>query len=661
MRIQSDLLQDDFQELKKESKEILGLDGELYPPFGAHQDYVEYQIFDINDNFKERKKSVNYTLEDDKIVLNIGQDLRDAGYNRGSYKVKYYFVRPKAGDSDEIILTKTIDGVSGIVHSGNPELTGVPMGDFYIDDDGQAFTGTSAPIDGDPQPLDIKEYKYKIEAISGDRTEVRIIPQIINNEKYNNDFRKLVSDTNTYRSTKTTQPSNAQIQAAIEEAILNGQDPQDVLANLEGDTGGEISFTGPDSSRIEFNSRIDSVDPGFTQNMRRGKLIVKDAYVIDYTSQPDVKENSSFNIEDPIPELYIQVVKQQGSRVVDYQLYTKDGNIFNPNTNGVQFYWEFGCGHDQETSTSSNASHEYDVDGNFTPTVYVFTPNFSEEVNEIRTSTGRTLLQVDSSPSELPPEATENTEAEEEFIEVPPPMESAYDGYIIKWNGIEQPAPFFSSGPSRATTGTRWWVQNGHTRAIQGGDDGAIIPLRQLTGITSNDDVSVPLEHINDLRIGPNLDFSNFGNPNENEIRKEIKIDWRDPGNPDDFLTNRNAREVQAAIPTTVSVVVNAIFTFQGDVQALSVPDDFSIADISSNVNPESTLNLTGPDAILLNFEIGQEVVLTISPNGPFSSPFNTATINGGGTVNDDINVRTISFTADTDKTIEVVYGAPIQ
>ena len=35
MRIQSDLIQDDYQELKKESKEVLGLEGELYPPFGA--------------------------------------------------------------------------------------------------------------------------------------------------------------------------------------------------------------------------------------------------------------------------------------------------------------------------------------------------------------------------------------------------------------------------------------------------------------------------------------------------------------------------------------------------------------------------------------------------------------------------------------------------
>ena len=141
-------------------------------------------------------------------------------------------------------------------------------------------------------------------------------------------------------------------------------------------------------------------------------------------------------------------------------------------------------------------------------------------------------------------------------------------------------------------------------------------------------------------------------------MTREITIDWRDPGNPDDFLTNRKAREEAALPPPTHSVVITPIFlTFEGNQQDLSVPDEFSIASISSNVNPESTLNLTGPDGILLNFVEGQEVTLTFSPNGPLSSPFNSATIGGGETVNNDINTRTVSFTADSDKTIEVIYG----
>ena len=509
MRIQSDLIQDDFQELKKESKEVLGLEGELYPPFGASQDYVEYQIFDINDNFKERKKSINYTLEDGKIVLNIGQDLRDAGYNRGSYKVRYYFIRPKAGDSEEVVLTKTVNGRPGIIHSGNPELTGVPMGDFYLDDDGQAFVGLVPPADGDPQPLDIKEFKYKIESISGDRTEVRIIPQIIENQKYNETFRKLVSDTNTYRSTKTSMPTQQEINQAVEEALVNGQDPQEILANLEGEAGGEISFTGPDSIRIEFNSRLDNVDNGFTQKMRRGKLVIKNAYITDYSSQPDVSQNSSFNIEDPIPTLYIQSIKQEGTRIVDYQLFTEDGNIFNPNINGVQFYWDFGCGHKQAASTNSNATHEYDVDGNYSPSVYVFTPNFSEEVTELRTPSGRVLNQIDTSLVLTEEQATDDE-----------PIDSVFNGKIIKWDGVTtepQGIPQKISGQA-ATTNSRWYVQDGYRRWIS--SDYNLEKVRELKGLEPENDVELYAVLINQIPAGPSIGggtFSNVTPPNLNE------------------------------------------------------------------------------------------------------------------------------------------------
>jgi len=668
MRVQTDLTQEDFKQLKKESKEVLGLDGELFPPFGATQDFVEFHIFDMSGNFKERSKSENYTLEDGKVVLNIGQDFRDLGYNRGNYRVRYFFVRPNAGSGDEIVLTKTVDGNVGVIHSGNPELTGVPMGEFHIDDEGNAFVGLEPPLEGEALSLDIKEWKYQINTISSDRKEVSLIPQIIDNEKYKENFRKLATDTSTYRSIKTTQPSNAEIQAAIQEAMMTGQNPQDIIANLEGDTGGEISFTGPDSSRVEFNSRIENVDGGFTQTMRRGKLVVKNAYITDYTSQPDVKENSSFDVEQPIPELYIEIVKTPGTRVVDFQLKTKDGGIFNPNINAVQFYWEFGCGHTQEASTNSNASHEYDVDGNYTPSVYVFTPNFSEEISELRTPTGRVVGILDSSPSELPPDASENTQESQDTSEEPLPiLESAYDGKIIAWNGQGSPAPFYSSGPNRAGTGTRWWVQNGHTRAIQGGVNGTIVALRFLTGITSDDDIPVPLQQLNDLRLGPNLDSTVMGNPLENEIQRTIPIDWRSPGNPDDFQTNRNAREAEAALPNTFEVRISGNVTIesQGDpggppdfnTQALEFPEMMVFTQINSNTTAFETPEYEGDEAITMRFEEGQDVVLTFPSAVTLGSQSITLAqmdMSGGQT---NTSARTATFTMNNDKEITLDYG----
>ena len=670
MRVQTDLTQEDFKQLKKESKEVLGLDGELFPPFGATQDYVEFHIFDMSGNFKERGKSENYTLEDGKIVLNIGQDFRDLGYNRGNYRIRYFFVRPKAGSGDEIVLTKTVDGNVGIIHSGNPELTGVPMGEFHVDDEGNAFVGLEPPLEGEALSLDIKEWKYQINAISSDRKEVSLIPQIIDNVKYKENFRKLASDTNTYRSTKTAQPTNAQIQEAIQEAMMTGQDPQDILANLEGDTGGEISFTGPDSSRVEFNSRLENVDGGFTQTMRRGKLVVKDAYITDYTSQPDVNENSSFDVEQPIPELYIEIIKTPGTRVVDFQLKTKDGDIFNPNINAVQFYWEFGCGHTQEASTDSNASHEYDVDGNYTPSVYVFTPNFSEEISELRTPTGRVVGLLDSSPSELPTDGSENTQESQDTSEEPLPiLESAFDGKIIKWNGNGL-APFYSAGNSRSTAGTRWWVQNGHTRALASNSQNLQDALRGLVGQKLEDDIELSRDIINDLRIGPNLDYTNFGNPTENEIQRIINVDWRSPGNPDDFQTNRNAREEQAAIPNTYEVRITGFLTIetQGDDQfdqgfdfetdPLIFPSNMSYTAISSNVSAFETPTYDGDEAILLRFEEGQNVTLTfpsvVNIGGSQSISLSRVDMDGGTT---NSSARTATFTMNGDKEIEIRYG----
>ncbi len=654
MRVQTDLTQEDFKQLKKESKEVLGLDGELYPPFGATQDYVEFHIFDMSGNFKERSKSENYTLEDGKIVLNIGQDFRDLGYNRGNYRVRYFFVRPKAGSGDEIVLTKTVDGNVGVIHSGNPELTGVPMGEFHVDDEGNAFVGLEPPLEGEALPLDIKEWKYQINAISADRKEVSLIPQIIDNLKYKENFRKLAADTSTYRSTKTTQPTNAQIQEAIQEAMMTGQDPQDILADLEGDTGGEISFTGPDSGRVEFNSRIENVDGGFTQTMRRGKLVVKDAYITDYTSQPDVNENSSFNVEQPIPELYIEIIKTPGTRVVDFQLKTKDGSIFNPNINSVQFYWEFGCGHTQEASTNSNASHEYDVDGNYNPSVYVFTPNFSEEISELRTPTGRVVGLLDSSPSELPTDGSENNqESQDTSEESLPILESAFDGKIVGWNGNGL-APFYSAGSSRSSAGTRWWVQNGHTRALASNSQNLQDALRSLVGQELEDDIL----------LSRNLDYTNFGNPTENEIQRIITVDWRSPGNPDDFQTNRNARE-DAEPPINsqqITITGTYIIETQGDpfddrpeFENIDIrfPQNMTYTQIGSNLQPvetptESDTNLT------MFFNSGNNIVLTF-PATVNGEPFTRAEVFGGGTTNNSL--RQVSFDTDSDKEIVLTYG----
>ena len=66
MRINTPLNDNDYRELKKESKEVLGASGYLTPPFGqSTNDYVEVHLLDTDGNFLEKFNSDHTTFEDD--------------------------------------------------------------------------------------------------------------------------------------------------------------------------------------------------------------------------------------------------------------------------------------------------------------------------------------------------------------------------------------------------------------------------------------------------------------------------------------------------------------------------------------------------------------------------------------------------------------------
>jgi hypothetical protein len=294
----------------------------------------------------------------------------------------------------------------------------------------------------------------------------------------------------------------------------------------------------------------------------------------------------------------------------------------------------------------------------------VFTPNFSEEISELRTPTGRVVGLLDSSPSELPTDGSENNqESQDTSEESLPILESAFDGKIVGWNGNGL-APFYSAGSSRSSAGTRWWVQNGHTRALASNSQNLQDALRSLVGQQPEDDILLSRDIINDLRIGPNLDYTNFGNPTENEIQRIITVDWRSPGNPDDFQTNRNARE-DAEPPINsrqISITGTYIIEVQGDpfddrpeFENIDIrfPQNMTYTQIGSNVQPVETPTESGTNLTMF-FNSGNNIVLTFPPsvNG---EPFTRAEVSGGGTTNNSL--RQVSFDLDSDKEIVLTYG----
>ena len=143
------LKEKDYKLLKKENTIVLGESGGPYSPtFGNHiNDTVKFHVYNMSDDYLKSGISENFINDGNGIKLNPGTDLRKIGFTRGNYKIKYYFYRRMAG-SDEVVLTKNVGNDSGIVHSGNPQLTGLPMGAFYVDEDGKVYEGEGPPADG---------------------------------------------------------------------------------------------------------------------------------------------------------------------------------------------------------------------------------------------------------------------------------------------------------------------------------------------------------------------------------------------------------------------------------------------------------------------------------------------------------------------------------
>ena len=663
MRIETSLSPNDYRELKKESKEVLGLSGHLSPPFGqSTNDYVEVHLLDTNDGFIEKFISQHTTFEDDKMVINIGQDLRDRDYDRGDFKVRYNFIRKVAG-GDEIVLTKTVDGKPNIIHSGNPELTGVPMGQFYTDEEGNAFVGESAPANMlDAQPLDLKEWKFKIDEISTSRTEVRIVPQLINNLNYIREFRDLVEPkiyipetawdeyidsyddlSNAWNTIKNDPNASTskwwRPRLEYQDGVTTKKDfgklhytmygySEDRDAN-PGDGGGQISWTGPDSSRLEFNIRREVEDEGFKDTMKGSTITIEKAYIIDYQTRPDVSENDNYQPEGAIPELYIQAVRVENTRTYNYSMYTMDGSVYDPNSQGVQFYWDFGCGHKQEASAEPNASHTYDTDGSYSPSVIVMTPNFQSTIEEVRTTNGRVLDSIDTQIVS--------------FIE---PGVSSLDGKIIRWdcdygNGIPK-----VRSDRAATVNSAWYVQNGYKRTISTGETQNL--LRRLLGSTSTGETV--------LRMGPDGEMVDrtLYSPIDIELDSATIVSL--PLGPDiDSLSFTTGISINESLPQPNMGIYSSpdedVFLgyFEGEEETQTNESDESI---DEGVEPQTVFLSLGS---IYQFDFQdqpQELPYTNNNNQEFDLDFIVNGVNKGNSCYQE-------FEEGTTVSVEIVYDGP--
>ena len=437
----------DFKLLKKEGMGILGETGHLFPTFGnSIEDFVKFCVYDMNDTYLKSGISEDFESTAGDIRLKPGNDLRKVGFTRGNYKVKYFFYRRLAG-AEEIVLTKTVGDQSGVIHSGDPKLTGIPMGAFYVDEDGKVFEGEKPPIDGSkPSELDVKEYKFFIDDISADKTEVRLATQAINSDKYKDEFNNLLYPGGVY--TPVTGTSGDPLTTPVMD--------------------GRGRFKSEGGAGFEFDTKA-STDLGFLKNYQGGILQVEKAFITGYTPIPNTTENDNWSLEDPIPTITIESNYPEGNATtgtpVSFTAKRENGNVA---PSQLSYYWDFGCGH-QEFG-EPEITHTYTINGNMNVSVVINSPNFVDTVTLDNPLS--VLYSIDDPDSPASPAPS-----------------SALDGKIIKWDGTTTNGTPQSAPGQPTTTNSRFFIQSGHRRWITSGYN--LNLLRELRGLPDASDVSL--------------------------------------------------------------------------------------------------------------------------------------------------------------------------
>ena len=176
--------------LNERDKSIL--DGNLFDIVGnkpyengkwgtQEKDCVYLEIFDTNGNLIEYTTlSVSQFIvnpSNDNIEFYPGSHIRSLGFESGTFRVRYNFIRKLAGDESAVLL-HTLDKNDtkiGDVYTNTNKL--------HITDDGIVYNVTEQEFKDSPttaEQLAVEDLKYQIDEISPSRTEVRLRAKNIN-------------------------------------------------------------------------------------------------------------------------------------------------------------------------------------------------------------------------------------------------------------------------------------------------------------------------------------------------------------------------------------------------------------------------------------------------------------------------------------------------
>ncbi len=231
--------------------EIDGLDeGDPVAPFGnLESDLIEYVLYTVEDDYIASGE-IRYPLPEN---LDVGQYVRDLGYNRGTYKVVFNFLREIGGSTNAVLVKKSDKSIY--------------TGEWMIDTDGRilasyhdatASNGGLVPLlddYGNEIELKVADNKYWIQKVSPSRTELRLRPNpAIDDPAYHEQFRLLGYTCLSY-------------------------------SDISGES--YITFTDVTQKNAKINVSEGQTDITLNELMVGGTLIVRDAFIIGWDDIPE--------------------------------------------------------------------------------------------------------------------------------------------------------------------------------------------------------------------------------------------------------------------------------------------------------------------------------------------------------------------------------------
>ena len=167
-----DIVSGKLSRLNKKDLPLIGIDGldggDPIAPFGTlTSDIIEYCVYDRSDNYLASGE-LEHPLPTN---LDVGAHVRSLGFERGTYKIVYNFLR-QVGGSSKFILTKKSD-------------KSVYTDEYMIGTNGKVLASYNSEADitapllddkGNEIELLVQDDKFWLQEISPSRTEIRLRP-----------------------------------------------------------------------------------------------------------------------------------------------------------------------------------------------------------------------------------------------------------------------------------------------------------------------------------------------------------------------------------------------------------------------------------------------------------------------------------------------------